>query len=33
MLVPTLEIEFLAGKAAFFETVDATAAGASPGSG
>ena len=33
MLVPTLEIEFLAGKAAFFEAVDATVAGAAPGSG
>ncbi|MAB71319.1 MAG: tetraacyldisaccharide 4'-kinase [Planctomycetaceae bacterium] len=33
MLVPTLEIEFLAGKAAFFEAVDSTVAGAAPGSG
>ena len=33
MLVPTLEIEFLAGKAAFFGAVDATVEGAAPGSG
>ena len=33
ILVPTLEIEFLAGEAAFFEAIDATVAGAAPGPG
>ncbi len=33
VVVPTLEIEFLAGESAFFEAVDATVAGAAPAAG
>ena len=33
VVVPTLEIEVLAGESAFFEAVDATVAGAAPAAG